>query len=123
MNIGHFRTKLEEERVRLEGQLKKIASPDADVPGEWNPKTPDLNPMISDANELSDTFEELDNEVGIEYQLEARLKEVMAGLDRIKRGVFGKCDIDGEDIPEARLEANPAARTCIKHARDISSGE
>ena len=28
-----------------------------------------------------------------------------------------KCEVCGEEIPEARLEANPSAKTCIEHSK------
>lgn len=116
-SFDHFRQKLEEEKRRLEDEIQKMAKPNPHVPGEWNPKTPDLNPMLSDQNEMADTFEEMDNMMGIEFQLEERLKEVRSALERIEKGAYGKCEKEGEAIGEERLQANPAARTCMKHAR------
>lgn len=116
-SFDHFRQKLEEEKRRLEGELEKIAKPNPHVPGEWSPKTPDFNPMLSDQNEMADTFEEMDNMMGIEFQLAERLKEVRSALERIEKGLYGKCEKGGEEMEEDRLRANPAARTCMKHAR------
>ncbi|PIR69608.1 MAG: hypothetical protein COU47_02525 [Candidatus Niyogibacteria bacterium CG10_big_fil_rev_8_21_14_0_10_46_36] len=112
----HFHQKLEEEKTRLEGELKKMARPNPDVKGDWEPTSPDMNPMVSDANEMADTFEEMDNMVGIEYQLEERLKEVAAALERIEKGIYGTCEKGGEKMDMKRLEANPAARTCVEHS-------
>lgn len=114
----HLRIKLEEERDRLEGQLKQMALQDPHHKGEWEPKIPDLNPMPADINEMSDVFEEMDNRAGIEYQLEERLKDVLSALKRIENGTYGKCEVGGENIEEKRLEANPAAKTCMKHAKE-----
>ena len=38
-----------------------------------------------------------------------------SGLDKIKHGVYGKCQTCQEEIESERLEANPSARTCKKH--------
>ncbi|MDP2676903.1 MAG: hypothetical protein Q8O83_04425 [bacterium] len=114
--FSNFRQKLEEEKTRLEGELSKIARPNPQVKGDWEVSSPDMNPMISDSNEMADTFEEMDNMVGIEYQLEERLKEVVLALERMEKGTYGVCEKGGERMDPKRLEANPAARTCIEHS-------
>ena len=47
--------------------------------------------------------------------LEARLKSILNALKSINKDTFGTCKICKKDIEMARLEANPAARTCKKH--------
>jgi DnaK suppressor protein len=49
------------------------------------------------------------------------LAEVEAALARIKRGNYGVCDTCGASIPEARLQALPWARLCIRCAAGSSS--
>ncbi|GAA2747362.1 TraR/DksA C4-type zinc finger protein [Terrabacter aerolatus] len=49
-------------------------------------------------------------------QAERHLAEIDAALQRIAEGVYGRCEVCGEDIPEDRLRARPTARTCIDHA-------
>ena len=36
-------------------------------------------------------------------------------LKKIEDGKYGICESTGEQIPIARLEANPAAKTCMEH--------
>ena len=42
--------------------------------------------------------------------------EITAALRRLDEGRYGVCERCGEPIGEARLEARPAARTCIRCA-------
>lgn len=116
MEMNHFREKLAAERHRLEEELKKMAKPNPHQKGVWDPQMPNLNVETSDTNEMSDVFEEMDNVIGIEYQLEQQLKEVNGALERIEKGAYGFCEIDNKPIDPERLEANPAASTCVKHA-------
>ena len=51
--------------------------------------------------------------LGIVETLRSQLAEVIAALDRLERGTYGRCDRCGNEIPEARLEAVPAARLCV----------
>ena len=50
-------------------------------------------------------------------QAEARLVEVDAALARVAGGSYGTCERCGEPIPDERLEARPAAATCVACAR------
>lgn len=44
---------------------------------------------------------------------EAELQRIEAALVRIRTGEYGFCLKCGEDIPQKRLEVDPAALTCI----------
>lgn len=44
------------------------------------------------------------------------LAGIEASLVRLEEGSYGICDVCGQPIPAARLEARPTARTCIQHA-------
>jgi RNA polymerase-binding transcription factor DksA len=46
-------------------------------------------------------------------QAERHLAEVDAALERLAHGVYGVCERCGSQIPAARLEARPVARTCV----------
>ena len=114
-----YKALLLEEKQKLEKELSAIArkNPDPNKPDEWNVKPLDLNPMVSDQSELADMFEELEAQTGLEIQLEERYKEVNAALKRVEDGSYGICAVDEKPIEQKRLEANPLAKTCIKHAK------
>lgn len=115
MNYDHLRVKLDEERERLERQLHQMARKDPHEKDEWELRTPESNVQSADPLEIADALESLDIQVGVEYQLEERFKEVGAALDKMNFEAFGKCEKCGKEIDPARLEANPAAKNCIEH--------
>ncbi|GAA4629112.1 TraR/DksA family transcriptional regulator [Cellulomonas oligotrophica] len=45
-----------------------------------------------------------------------RLVEVDAALDRVAAGTWGRCEVDGAPIDDARLAARPTATRCVRHA-------
>jgi len=45
--------------------------------------------------------------------LRDHLGEVDAAVERLAAGTYGTCQSCGSPIPAARLEARPAARTCV----------
>ena len=115
-----FKRLLEQEEEKLEKELSVIARKNPKNPEEWEVKAPDMNPMVSDQSELADMFEELEAQTGLEIQLEERYKEVNAALKRVEDGSYGTCTVDGKPIEQKRLEANPLAKTCIKHAKTFT---
>jgi DnaK suppressor protein len=48
--------------------------------------------------------------------LRETLNEIDAALAKFDSGTYGHCEVCGGPISEARLEAMPAARTCIQCA-------
>ena len=82
---------------------------------EWEPKSTEADIERSDPNEVADKLEIYEENSALVQQLEKRLLEIDAALQKIKKGVFGLCEVDNKPIEEDRLEANPAARTCKKH--------
>lgn len=111
-----FKNRLSEEKAKLEKSLAEVATKNPKNPDDWEVKAPEMNPMVSDQSELADVFEELETQVGLEWQLEERLKKVNAALARIEEGTYGRCAADGEPIDNNRLFANPLADTCVKHS-------
>jgi RNA polymerase-binding transcription factor DksA len=50
------------------------------------------------------------------------LYEVVGALQRIERGVYGICEITGEQIEAARLEAIPWARYSLRGQNELEQG-
>jgi RNA polymerase-binding transcription factor DksA len=114
--IHIFKSKLEAEQTELEKQLKNLGRVNPSNPADWEP-TPDKgdNPMRADKNELADSMEDFEENTAILRELEIRINNVNKALERIASGTYGQCK-EGDEIPLERLEANPAAETCIAHA-------
>ncbi len=118
MDTSAFKKLLVVEKQKLETTLSSVGTKNPANPSDWEPTYPDLDATPSDKSELADEVEEFDNAIGIEAVLEDKLRDVDAALERIEAGTYGKCAVGGEDVETARLEANPAARTCIMHSAD-----
>lgn len=113
--IDFFQKQLEEEKTKLEGELKTVAVRNPDAPADWNVAYPDMNVAVSAQDEVADQEEEYENRVSIEAGLEVRLREVNDALERIKNGTYGTCSECEKEIHEDRLRANSAASTCVEH--------
>lgn len=113
--VEQFKQKLLAEKQQIEQELGKIAKRNPQNPEDWETVVPDMNVQQSDPSEQANVVEEFENISGSEAELEFRLNEVTAALERIAHGTYGVCAKGGERIPIERLEANPAAATCIEH--------
>lgn len=116
-NINKFSELLEVEKSKLIKELETVGRKNPHVPGDWEAVATDLDSDSADENETADEIEEYENNSGIVDKLEVQLQNVNLALDKIKDGSYGKCNICGEEIPEARLEANPSSVTCIEHSK------
>ncbi len=110
----HFKKRLEEELRAAEGELKGLGWKNPTT-GEWEATGGDIDQTATEQDELGDRMEEYgENRAEID-EIEIRWKDIKRALQKIDEGVFGVCEISGEDIEEERLEANPSARTCKQH--------
>jgi len=111
----HFETLLNQELETLETELRTVGQKNPRNPADWEAKPDVMDTMPADSNEVADTIESYEENTGILKQLEIRYNEVKKALERIKSGTYGLCEVDKKPIEVKRLEANPAATTCIEH--------
>jgi RNA polymerase-binding transcription factor DksA len=116
MDTTKYIKKLNDEKQVLVSELGEIASiknPKNDA--DWEARPDDLDHPRSDSNEVADFIESYEGNTALVRELEARLQEVDAALEKISAGTFGPCEVCGKIIEEDRLDANPAAKTCKQH--------
>jgi len=116
LDIQKYKSLLTEERDRLLSELQDIGKVDNQNEDDWHATAGELQTGTADAQVLADRFEEKLTNEGIVANLEKRLQEVRDALERIDAGTYGTCTECGERIPAERLDANPAASTCITHS-------
>lgn len=109
-----IKDKLEKERDILLEQMKDMGKLNAET-GDWEATPEELEFPESDENDKADRFEDFEARSSMMRTLEPRLNDILKALKGLNRESFGKCEVCKNDIEMARLEANPAARTCKKH--------
>lgn len=114
-NITHFKEKLETELAQVKEELQTVGRVNPTNPKEWEAIPRDTNIDRADEEEVANKIDEYEENAGILKELETRYSEIEEALKRIQENTYGTCEVGGEKIEEERLEANPAARTCIKH--------
>jgi DnaK suppressor protein len=95
------RAQLEEERDRIKAQLAQMGHGGAGL---------SFDEGFADSGQVTAERGEVDALAGT---LLETLTEVVDALAKLEAGGYGLCEVCGNPIPEARLEAKPAARQCM----------
>jgi RNA polymerase-binding transcription factor DksA len=107
------RQRLDEERVRLEET--KATFDDEHLRDESeDDSTSELSSIDQHPADVGTETFEREKDISILEQVEAELADVEHALRRLEEGTYGICEACGQPIDEARLEALPAARFCLK---------
>lgn len=114
LDLKFFKTKLEAELNLLLEELKTVGTKNPDNSEDWVAKPTQINATGADQNETADGFEAYEENAAILNELEIRLGEVKTALKNIDENKYGVCTKCQKPIEKERLEANPAAGTCIK---------
>ena len=114
MKTEQFKKRLEEDKEKLENEMGSVGRKNSRVPGDWEPM-PSETGVEADLADQAYIVMSRESNTAILADLEARYDTVLNALERIEKKTYGKCEVCGEAIEEARLGADPAATTCIKH--------
>jgi len=117
MDTKKYKIKLEKELKLLEEEMAKVGRKNPSNSNDWEAVETDMNADLADSDEVADEQENFSENTSILSKLEPQYNDIKLALEKIKKGTYGKCEVGGEEIPEKRLEANPGARTCIKHSK------
>jgi DnaK suppressor protein len=103
--LSNLRDQLAEERMRLTAQIAKL-----DVGGAGSPA---YDENFADSGQVA--AEQGENKALLN-QLNDQLDEIEHALAKFDKDTYGLCEVCGNPISDARLEAMPATRFCINHA-------
>ena len=117
MDTEYFKEKLLEEKRILEEEITSLGVLTVTTSQHEVKAEIEVDPAENMA--LADMFEVEQTKDAVLDQLENRLMSVERALEKIAKGIYGMCEVSGEKIEHARLEANPAARTNIAN-REVS---
>ncbi|HEX8186680.1 MAG TPA: molecular chaperone DnaK [Blastocatellia bacterium] len=111
LDLEKYRKRLIEERDKLSqdiGTVGEVADP---APDDRQITAADA-PLISEVVDVQNTIIDMKSD---------RLERINAALQSIDDGTYGACTECGKQIDPRRLDADPAAMTCIDDASKESS--
>jgi RNA polymerase-binding protein DksA len=94
-----YRAALTAERDRVEDQLKELGIDRSSY-----------DEGFADSGQVTAERGEVEALAG---SLRETLQEINDALAKMEAGTYGRCESCGQQIPEPRLEAKPAAKFCI----------
>ena len=99
-------------RLAIQNELTNFTSQSNQSSAECKPVSLDQQSV----GRLSrmDAFQIQEMAKALDTRCQQRCRELNAALNRIERREYGICEGCGDDIPEKRLQINPAARLCIQ---------
>ena len=102
-----LRDQLQEERERVRQQLARLGH----GTGQDTPSDLDFDENFADSGQVTAERGEVE---ALSGQLSETLTDIEDALAKFDDGTYGECESCHRHIPEARLEAMPAARLCIE---------
>ncbi|MEN9614334.1 MAG: hypothetical protein RLZZ347_641 [Candidatus Parcubacteria bacterium] len=117
MNTDHFKKLLETELIKVEGELTSVGRRNPNNPNDWEATPKAFQADSADRMEVADSIDDYEDNTAILKDLEIRYNEIKKALERIKKNAYGICAVCKKPIDPKRLEANPAADTCVAHSK------
>jgi RNA polymerase-binding protein DksA len=108
-DLAALRSRLELDRERTAAQITSLSA----LVGEIISAAADVATDDEHDPEGQTIAYERAQASALREQARTRLDDIDAALERLAAGTFGTCERCGRPIAVARLEARPAARTCI----------
>jgi len=117
-NLHLIRSRLELERKHITEELEQLQASVRPVE-----ERREGSPFGKREEEATETFE-LERRLALEKRLKEQLAEVEHALQKFEKGTYGLCDICGQPIDLARLEALPQANLCLScKVKQIKNGK
>jgi len=113
-----YKAKLQVMLTELSEELKGIGIHDPTNTKNWIAVPEGVDANESDVDMVADVVEDWDERAALVAALETRYNNLTRALGKIEAGAYGMCEVCGNPIEAARLDANPAARTDIAHLED-----
>jgi RNA polymerase-binding protein DksA len=111
--VERLRKKLKAEEARLEVIITEYERVFEDARLAETAAEHNADPNNADGGSLA--FE-LEMDLSVQQNARELLKKVRHAIGRMERGVYGICEVTGDPIPVARLEALPYATTVVEWA-------
>jgi len=102
-----LRSRLESEQKHLSKELEQLISS-----GHPTEERREGSPFGKREEEATESLE-LEKRLALENRIREQLAEVEHALQKLQKGTYGLCDVCGQPIDPARLEALPQASLCL----------
>ena len=106
-DFEQLRSRLESERKRLLEELEQL-----EASLRSTEERREGSPFGKREEGATESFE-FEKQLALEKQIRDHLADVEHALSKFEKGTYGLCDVCGQPIAPARLEALPQANLCV----------
>lgn len=110
-----FKERLDAELAIITSELQELGIHNPEVEEDWIASAQDGDIFEADENVAADRAEDLEERAATIAALEVTYNNIVRARSKIELDAYGTCEICATPIEEARLEADPSARTCMAH--------
>jgi RNA polymerase-binding transcription factor DksA len=107
-DLSELYERLKKEKIQLEGKLEQLR---AREPASYQGRRE--GSPYGKREEEADQAIELEKRLALKGRLINTLAEIEHALQKYEAGTYGLCDLCGQPIGQARLEALPQASLCL----------
>ena len=100
-------------RAQLEGERASLRRQLTELLGSGEGDEPTFDEGFADSSQVAAEQGEVR---ALAANLQSLLSDVERALTKLDEGTYGSCEVCGQPIAPARLEAMPATRYCVQHA-------
>jgi DnaK suppressor protein len=100
-------------RAQLEQMLRELDSATATLEAEGAGESEELTHLSQHPADTASEVSDADRENALLENNDDQRAQVVAALQRLDDGTYGRCVDCGQQIPAARLEVRPEAARCI----------
>ena len=106
-----LKEKLLKQKKDLEAQLEAVADKDPKAKDDYDASFPNYGDTVDDNAAEVSVYQ---TNLSLERVMEKTLANVNTSLKKIEEGEYGICENCNSEIDEARLEAFPSAKYCMR---------
>lgn len=117
MDRRAVRRRLNEEKERLSQLLEESEQAVYANPSPADPGPTELSALDQHPADAGSELFERQKELSIRENAESRFQDIEDALRKLDEGRYGTCEVCGNPINKARLEAVPTARYCLDDQR------
>lgn len=114
---------LQDVRAQLEQMLRELDSATTTLENEHAGESEELSHFDQHPADTATELSDADREVALIEAAGDQRAQVVAALQRLDDGTYGRCVDCGREIPEARLEVRPEAARCIEDQQKLEAAQ
>ena len=120
--LDTLKERLEADKQAIKGQLNGNSKYN-NIDVSLREAVDELSAYDNHPGDLGTELFEREREFALGDHQDKELAKINTALEAIDKGIYGRCQLCGEEIPFERLEVLPSTLHCVNHSPQTSDGE